>query len=46
MDPPSGVRVRGGLVGVVRAGRGGFQIGLRVVVRGKVKDGFGEGGCV
>ena len=43
---PAGVGVRGGLMGFVRLGRGGIQVGLRVMVRGKMNKVFGEGWCV
>ena len=33
-------------MGFVKLGRGGVRVDLRVVVRGKVNKGFGEGGCV
>ena len=37
LDSPSGVGVRGGLVGFFRSGRGGIQVGLSVMVRREVK---------
>ena len=43
---PAGVRVRGRLVGFVKSGRGGVQIGLHIMVRGVVGKVFGEGGCI
>ena len=43
---PSGVILRGGIVRFIRLGRVGIQVGLRVVVRGEVDEGFGEGWCV
>ena len=46
MASPAGVIVQSGLVGLVRACRGDVQIGLCVMVRGKVKEIFGEGRCV
>ena len=42
----AGVRLRGGLVGLLRSGVGGIQVGLRVMVRGEINKGFGEGWCV
>ena len=44
LNSPSGVRVRGGLVGFIRSGSGSIGIGLRVVVRREVKEVSGEGG--
>ena len=46
LDSPSGVGVRGGLVGFFRSGRGGIQVFLRVVMRGEINEGFGDGWCV
>ena len=33
-------------MGFIRVGRDGVLIGLCIVVRGKVKEGFGEDWCV
>ena len=46
LTSPECVIVRGGLMGFVRLGRGGIQVGLRVMVRGKMNKVFGEGWCV
>ena len=42
----AGVGVRVGIVIFVRSGRGGIQVGLRIVVKGEVDEGFGEVWCV
>ena len=41
---PEDVRLRGGIMGFIGVGMGGVWIDFDVVVRGKAKEVFGEGG--